>query len=297
MYEHAALGLGVMGLALTLGCAGESGAAEALEERADKFSTAPGEPNHEEITSTALAFLNPAVINALITGNVSTDIQFALDNAAHFDDCNFSGGAALVAASQATAVQALGPSVALPAGDALAMLAFSRSLHALQDFYAHTNWVELGGDALVDQSLTAFPALTPYSAIQSTGFIVVQGIKPGQTAVYRDDDAPYPTYTIVTVRYKKTTTPGLVSGTVDYEPGDYCPAPVAMTHEELNKDKTTLSDRTAQHLAAKSLAIRQTRHEWCRLHQLAHDAWGDAGTARLAAWVADPSLAPDCTTE
>lgn len=286
-----------MGLALTLGCAGETGAPEALGERADEFSTAPGEPNHEEITSTALAFLNPAVINALIAGDVSTDVQFALVNAAHFDDCNFSGGAALVAANQAVAVQALAPSSPPPAGDAQAMLAFSRSLHGVQDFYAHTNWVELGGDVLVDQALTAFPALTPYSTIPSSGFIVVQGAKPGQTSLHREDDAPYPEYAIVTVHRQKTTANGLVSGTVDYEPGDYCPAGVSMTHAELNKDKSTVPGRTAQHFAAKALAIRQTRHEWCRLNQLAHDAWGDAGTARLAAWVADPSSAPDCTTE
>ncbi|AUX47750.1 hypothetical protein SOCE26_092740 [Sorangium cellulosum] len=286
-----------MGLALTLGCAGEAETAEALEESAEEFSTAPGEANHEEITSTALSFLKPAVLTALKTGNVSTDALLALSNAAHFDDCNFSGGAAFVAAKQAEAVRALGPSVLLPDGDAAAMLAFGHSLHALQDFYSHTNWVELGGDVLVDQSLTAFPALTPYSVIPSTGFIVVQGAKPRQTAVARDADAPYPEYAVVTVRKRRTTAYGLVSGTVDYEPGNYCPAPVAMTHEELNKDKTTVSGRTEQHLAAKSLAIRQTRHEWCRLNQLAHDAWGDAGTERLAAWVADPSAAPDCTTE
>jgi hypothetical protein len=286
-----------MGLTLMVGCASEAGTVESLAERADEFSTAPGEPNHEEITSTALSFLNPAVINALITGDVSTDVQFALDNAAHFDDCNFSGGSALVASNQAVAVQALNPSSALPAGDAQAMLAFSRSLHGVQDFYAHTNWVELGGNVLVDQSLTAFPVLTPYAAIPSSGFIVVQGNKPAQTAVYHDEDAPYPQYAIVTVHRQKMNAPGLVSGTVDYESGDYCPAAVSMTHEELNKDKSTVVGRTAQHFAAKSLAIRQTRHEWCRLNQLARDAWGDAGAARLAAWVADPSSAPDCTTE
>ncbi|XYH92870.1 hypothetical protein ACMHYB_34015 [Sorangium sp. So ce1128] len=286
-----------MGISLTLGCAGEAGTAEALEESADAFSAAPGEPNHEEITSTALSFLKPEVIKALTIGNVSTDIKYYFNNAAHFDDCNFSGGAAFVAAKQAEAVKALGPGIALLDGDALAMLAFSRSLHTVQDFYAHSNWVELGGDVLVDQSLTAFPALTPYSAVPSTGFIVVQGEKPRGTAVARDDDAPYPEYAIVTVRQRRATAYGLVSGTVDYEPGNYCPPPVAMTHDELSKDKTSLTDRVEQHLAAKALAIRQTRHEWCRLNQLAHDAWGDAGTARLAAWVADPSSAPDCTAE
>jgi hypothetical protein len=70
-----------------------------------------------------------------------------------------------------------------------------------------------------------------------------------------------------------------------------------MTHDELSKDKSSLPDRTAQHEAAKSLGIQQTRHAWCRLNQLAHDAWGDVGTARLATWVADPSSAPDCSAE
>ncbi|WP_437280564.1 hypothetical protein WME90_08395 [Sorangium sp. So ce375] len=296
-HPHAAFVVGVLGISLTLGCAGEPGTAEALGESAHAFSTAPGEPNHEEITSTALSFLKPAVISALKIGNVSTDAELHFSNAAHFDDCNFSGGAAFIAEKQAEAVRALGPGIALLDGDALALLAFSRSLHAAQDFYAHTNWVELGGDVLVDQSLTAFPALTPYSAVPSTGFIVVQGEKPRGTAVTRDDDAPYPEYAIVTFRQRRTTAYGLVSGTVDYEPGDYCPPPVAMTHDELSKDKTSLTDRVEQHLAAKSLAIQQTRHEWCRLNQLAHEAWGDAGTARLAAWVADPNSAPDCTTE
>ncbi|AUX31342.1 MULTISPECIES: hypothetical protein [Sorangium] len=286
-----------MGLTLTLGCVGEAETAEALDESADAFSTAPGEPNHEEITHTALSFLKPSVLTALKVGNVSTDVAYHFSNTAHFDDCNFSGGAAFVAAKQAEAVRALGPGLPLLDGDALAMLAFGRSLHAVQDFYAHTNWVELGGDVLVDQSLTAFPALAPYSAIPSTGFIVVQGDKPKRAAVTRDADAPYPEYAIVTVRVQRTNKYGLVSGTVEYEPGNYCPPPVAMTHDELSKDKTSLTDRTAQHLAAKSLAIQQTRHEWCRLNRLARDAWGDAGTARLAAWVADPSSAPDCGIE
>lgn len=283
-----------MGLALTLGCAGEAGTAEALDENAHDFSVAPGEANHEEITRAALGFLKPAVLNTLVAGNVAADGKFALINAAHFDDCNFRGGAAFVAAKQAEAVRALGPGIALLDGDLLAMAAFAHSLHAVQDFYSHTNWVELGGDVLVDESLGAFPALTPYAAIPSTGFIVVQGPKPRGTAVARDADAPYPEYAVVTVRHQRTTAPGLVSGTVGYEPGNHCPAPVAMSHEELNKDSSTVAARAEQHQAAEALAIRQTRHEWCRLNQLARDAWGDAGAERLAAWVADPGAAPDC---
>ena len=69
-----------------------------------------------------------------------------------------------------------------------------------------------------------------------------------------------------------------------------------MTHEELNKDKSTNLGRTQQYEAAKSLAILQTRHEWCRLAALTSSAaWGEGGAALLASWVAAEASAPDCT--
>ncbi|HEY6080746.1 MAG TPA: hypothetical protein VIW29_18150 [Polyangiaceae bacterium] len=264
----------------------------------EPFSTSPGEPNHEQITGTALAFLRPEILTALQAANVATDVEFFQVNANHFDDCNFSGGAQVVADSQAEAVQALNPASSGPEADVLAVRAFARSLHALQDFYAHTNWIELGGEALIDASLTAFPALTPYATVPSTGFILVQGSKPKRAAVTRDEAAPYPESAIVTVKLSKAAhAPGLISGTVDYEPGDFCPAAVAMTHDELNKDKSSNPGRVAQYEAAKSLAILQTRHEWCRLVALTEASWGEAGTARLATWVAGGQTPPDCQAE
>jgi hypothetical protein len=153
--------------------------------------------------------------------------------------------------------------------------------------------------ALVDGSLDAFPVLGAYSTVPSTGFVVVQGAKPAHAALNRDEAAPYPQSAVVSVkldgpRRAKTRAPGLISGTVDYEAGDFCPAPVAMTHEELNKDKSTLVDRSQQHEAAKALAILQSEHEWCRLQALANAAWGASGAARLDAWVADGAVVPEC---
>jgi hypothetical protein len=81
---------------------------------------------------------------------------------------------------------------------------------------------------------------------------------------------------------------------VDYEEGDFCPPSVAMTHDELNKDKSTNLGRSQQHEAAKSLAILQTEHEWCRLRALTQVQWGDAGVARLETWVAAGAAAPAC---
>jgi hypothetical protein len=204
----------------------------------------------------------------------------------------------VVSTSQAEAVQALNPASPGPETELVALRAFGRSLHAVQDFYAHTNWVESGATELVDTALTAFPALEPYAAIASSGFVIVQGPKPRKAAITRDEEAAYPDNAVVTVRLnKRAPAPGLISGTVDYEEGNLCPNAVAMTHEELNKDKASNLGRTAQYEAAKAFAISQTRHEWCRLMALTHSAWGEAGTAQLATWVADSASPPDCASE
>lgn len=285
---------------LVCGLSACSGAeAEDVAVTRARFSTAPSEPNHEDITRAALDFLRPEILTALTAANVATDVEFALVNANHFDDCNFKGGSLVISTSQAEAVRSLDPSLAAdPAlADARVVLFFARSLHAAQDFYAHSNWVELGGQALVDSSLGAFPTLTGYTAVPSSGFVVVQGPKPKNSALTRNDDAAYPNSALVTYRSGKSRWPGLISGTVDYEPGNDCPASVAMTHEELNKDKSTLAGREQQYQSAKSLATAQSRHEWCRLNELARAAWGEAGTARLATWVADGAPTPDCQRE
>jgi hypothetical protein len=276
------------------GSADEQLAPEAQEAASQAFSTFPGEPNHEDITAVGLSFLRPEILIALKAANVATDVEFLAVNANHFDDCNFTGGSAVVQSSQAEAVAQLNPNVPNQEAELLAIRAFARSLHAVQDFYAHTNWIELGGQVLVDHSLGAFPTLRPYSTIATSGFVVVQGNKPKRAAVTRDDDAPYPANAIVTVKLERVRASGLISGTVDYEPGDFCPQPVAMTHDELNKDKSTLVDRVNQYEAAKSLAILQTEHEWCRLRELTRRAWGDLGVARLDAWVAPGAVAPAC---
>ena len=67
-----------------------------------------------------------------------------------------------------------------------------------------------------------------------------------------------------------------------------------MTHEELNKDKSTNLGRSQQYEAAKSLAILQTEHEWCRLRALTRASWGDEGVARLDSWVTAGASVPAC---
>jgi hypothetical protein len=294
----ASVGSGLLCLVFGLTGCGSPDASLARDEdlavSREPFSTSPGEPNHEQITALGLSFLRPEILTALQVANVETDVEFFLVNANHFDDCNFTGGSQVVQSSQAEAVAQLGPTTPPPAADFLAIRAFGRSLHALQDFYAHSNWIELGGDTLLDASLSTFPTLRPYSTIAATGFVVVQGNKPKHAALNRDDEAPYPVSAIVQVKLGKSRTLGLISGSVDYEAGDECPRSVAMTHDELNKDKSSNVDRTEQYEAAKALAILQTEHEWCRLRALTRSAWGDGGVARLDAWVTGGVTPPTC---
>lgn len=267
--------------------------AEVTEKGEHEFS-ATQEPNHQEITAEALNFLRPDILLALQTANVSTDVKFATDSAYHFDDCNFSGSSTVVATNQATAVQALDPLLASPVTDAAAVLAFGQSLHTVQDFYSHSNWVELGAEGLVDDSLAPFPTLTGYAVLEPSGIQIVEGNPAPQTAVYRSVGTPYPKNAIVNVKTKGTTRPGLISGSVDYEPGDKCPLQVRMTHEELNKDNSMNPGRAAQFVEARELAVQQTRHEWCRLVTLTKAKWGAAGEQRLSTWVANAAAAPQC---
>lgn len=264
-----------------------------LTEMDQPFSTSlAGEPVHEDITAAALSFLTPEALLAVTAANVETDVQFVLANAYHFDDCNFSGGSETIASEQAAAVAALNPANDPLTSDAAAFAAFGHAIHTAQDFYAHSNWVELGQTALIDDALTAWSRLSPYSVADSTAVVVVQGAPPAGTAVWRNRGAPYPTSAVVQVQTKSTHTLGVMSGIVDYEEGDSCPPQIAMTHDALNKDHSTY--RVAQHNVAVDLGTQQTAHEWCRLLTMTRAAWGDGGDQRLFGWVEDVAAASQC---
>lgn len=62
----------------------------------------------------------------------------------------------------------------------------------MQDFYAHSNWVELGAQGLVDASLTAWPVLPAYGAVGASGVVVVEGEPPSPFEVRRPRKRAYP---------------------------------------------------------------------------------------------------------
>jgi hypothetical protein len=284
----------VLGLSACIGASVDDVPNPEVIEEAEQHFSATQEPNHQEITAEALSFLKPEILAQLVAANVSTDVQYALSSAHHFDDCNFSESSMVVAQNQAAAVQALNPSLASPSTDAAATLAFGQSLHVVQDFYSHSNWVELGAEGLLDDSLAPFPTLKGYSVLDPSGIQIIEGTPPAQTAVYRKVGAPYPDNAIVYAVTAGTKRLGLFSGSVDYEPGDKCPLQIRMTHEELNKDNSKAPGRAAQFEKARDLAVEQTLHEWCRLMTLTQAAYGDAGKERLSTWIAVGATAPQC---
>jgi hypothetical protein len=277
---------------LVAACGDPEASAPPLSEVDQPFATGlAGEPVHEEVTAEGLSFFRSEVITALQAANVSTDIEFLLSNAHHFDDCNFSGGADVIRARQSEAVEHLNPALG-GLEQALAIRAFGLSLHTAQDFYAHSNWVEDGGTSIVESSLGAWPSLVPYSVLEPSGFLVVQGNPPAGIAIWRRQGASYPRNAIVFARIGSSSRYGIMSGTVDFEPGNFCPAQIAMTHDELNKDRA--SRHPAQFVEATDLAIQQTTHEWCRLLTMTRAAWGEGGDAQIFEWVEDERAASQC---
>ena len=272
-------------------CSAQTPEPTASQEQQPFATALAGEPVHEEITAEALPFLQPAILTAVQEADVSVDVEFALVNANHFDDCNFTGGASVIRGYQSDAIAALDPANISPESDAAAIAAFGRWLHTAQDFYSHSNWVESNGQDIVENTLGVWPAWSPYETLSPSGFVLVQGSPPPRTSVTRHDDEPYPEDAVVRVKSAKTQEVGVMTGTVDYEPGDFCPPSIAMTHADLNKDKSDIPGRETQFVTAKSLAVEQTHHEWCRLVAMVTNAYGQAGRARVMAWTSDPAAA------
>ena len=92
-----------------------------------------------------LSFLRPGVLASIWMGNIEQDLPgFLYGNAAlesaHFDSCRFPESTERIRSLYTAAIGGLDP--ATP-DLILATLSFGRLLHPVQDFYAHSNYVEL----------------------------------------------------------------------------------------------------------------------------------------------------------
>lgn len=263
-----------------------------------------GNALHEEITVRALSFLKRGVRNYLARTNANFDAVNLFIPSAHFDDCYFAATALEIQKRYDLAVKHAdgfpliagceGPSEYVDAlcmafGDSRTLDAFAGILHPVQDFYAHTNWVEYGRLEVAFPSdvpnHSQFPELTPYEPVG--GLRIIDGDPPnGWTVRTAARGAVYPDNATITVKVPgpaRPDEPALVSGRVFTDLRTHCPNFVGpgerqLDHGDLAKDAPPASLQTDEdrarsiaHANAVTLAVEQTKHEWCRLRQLVYD--------------------------
>jgi hypothetical protein len=121
---------------------------------------------HEAITTESLSqsamgtgenrrTFSPNAIKEIVEANLRTDDPiFQLQSAFHFDNENFAGGSDRLLKLKEKIIRTI---TAVPPGvfaGESARVDFGGALHTIQDFYAHSNWVELGhAEDQIDQRL------------------------------------------------------------------------------------------------------------------------------------------------
>ncbi|XP_064859717.1 von Willebrand factor A domain-containing protein 7 [Oncorhynchus nerka] len=90
-------------------------------------------------SSLVSTILFQSAIVKMYLSNALVDMAFALSKAHHFDGETFQGGRALITAGVSEVKASVKRGSFL-----LARLALGRVCHTLQDFYSHSNWVEMG---------------------------------------------------------------------------------------------------------------------------------------------------------
>ena len=111
---------------------------------------------HAQITAEANdGVLDDQQLGLVIAANMAQDLR-QTESKIHFDNCDFPGGVAYIEEEWALIDKA-----GQRFGEA-ALTAFGRLLHTTQDFYAHSNWIELHVDEapvpVWDQRLSSLPA-------------------------------------------------------------------------------------------------------------------------------------------
>lgn len=263
-----ALGLGVAAMVLLVSASGRG------FER----------PVHEQITKLALKGWSPRVSAQVAGANLAQDNFCNKRDAYHFNDCAFAASsvfireryAAIVAAVDAAErhAEANCETTRCPNLDVAAQ-SFGAILHAIQDFYAHTNWL------LVDDSL-AFGDLGEFPQISGRlgGHVVLEG----------DVEAPPP----------DGLRSGSVGNIIDGLAGGVCSRGSEWGHWDSNGGLHNDNSERPNFERAFALAKRQTEHEAWRLESLLEEhtrdylrrQWAAGAPLMVAAVSPSDSLPP-----
>ena len=99
---------------------------------------------HEDIDKDILGdFIKPSVLNDISDEHGFVDVVFQLSSRYHFDNCDFQSSTENINSKYSRLLTDLNPDPKIQNLDD-APDAFGQILHIAQDFYAHSNWVDLG---------------------------------------------------------------------------------------------------------------------------------------------------------
>ena len=312
-----------------------------------------GSKCHPQIVQESLGFLRPGILQALARHVNDPDewdkprfivdqwrrMNYATDD--HFDNCNFDGGVEKIndrylrkRQDVPGILEALSPHRRrLKSGsrgrfadeDYPRLFQAGRQwawvLHAAQDLYSHSNWVELGftdpARDLVD------PGRGSWAGIPSDWHVVRSDVIAAQRPLppnWKMEFLPLPDPSWPP-KWAAAAKIAAVQGELDAQakqpvlgervphvtdengkrfrllitghgpvpnPWNTCPLARLIGHDDLNKDNRT----RRWHYEASRMAIGQTRHEWCRLLHLAHSENAAAGAAVLMGLMANPGDSP-----
>jgi len=144
-------------------------------------------PIHKDITRGVLPGLgfNAAAVERIVTENANTDINDFFTSTAHFDNTEFTASAARLRQKIEDIKVAL-----LDCDVAAAHLALGRALHATQDFYSHSSFVNLHVAGLVAQPFDLTVLTDPGAASSCSplpsGALAIVGLSSGFYALVGD---------------------------------------------------------------------------------------------------------------
>jgi hypothetical protein len=232
---------------------------------------------HSDINDKSLSFLKPDILHKINSGDEGADnIEEFRHREYHSTGCDFQGTTENINRLYGQVVSSIDDK------DRMAET-FGLLLHPVQDFYAHSNWIELGRNDLIESSSDSkWPILKPFQEYK--GIIIVQIGDEGKGEHYDIPDGYTldPDGKVVHVSTSDGTYPGLISA-ASIKSSDNCPnEDMYITHYVMHKD----SQSRKGYDKARVLAEAQTINEWCRLQNLVEQSHGQDGVQLLIdSWV------------
>lgn len=270
-----------LAIALIVASAGE-GAAFCVEDLGASSIVAhecpDGTAGHESITLDGLSFLWDGVLDELVEEHAHIDFIHNFDSEWHFDSCRFHQSTDNINEQYDDEVlDEFDPADPVPfdAADE-----FGQILHIAQDFYSHSNWIEMGRTDLFEGGVGLWSVPSSWSEVRP-GIVLAQGesLPAGWSAELSGFIPKITTDTSAVLD-------GLLTGAVNLD--NDCYDPITVDHGDetagLNKDR---ADRP-NYATAYAMAVQQTSHEWCRLLHLLDDRYGNPGpSTALGLWAKD----------